>query len=204
MTLSRQDSGQKNPIEEAIRTRRSARRFADRDIEPGVVERLIEAATWAPSAGNLQPWRFFAVRGEAWKTALAEAALGQRFVAQAPVVVVVCAEPGRSATRYGERGRMLYCLQDTAAATQNLLLAAAALGIGSCWVGAFDEEAVSRALGLPPGFRPVAIIPLGYPADGAIGGVDPGSITPGFAAPASVAGGARKRRPLAEVLQFLD
>ncbi|MCL6560259.1 MAG: nitroreductase family protein [Firmicutes bacterium] len=85
-------------------------------------------------------------------------------MAEAPVVVVVCAEPSRSAQYYGERGRHLYCLQDTAAATQNMLLAATAYGLGSCWVGAFDENQVRDCLGIPPERRPVALIPLGYAA----------------------------------------
>jgi nitroreductase len=85
------------------------------------------------------------------------------FLTQAPVVIVVCAVPARSGRRYRERGEKLYCLQDTAAAVQNILLAAAGSGIGTCWVGAFDEEGVRRVLGLGHDLRPVAMIPLGYP-----------------------------------------
>ncbi|RLF23588.1 MAG: nitroreductase family protein, partial [Thermoprotei archaeon] len=96
------------------------------------------------------------------------AALGQMWIAEAPVVVVVCANIPRTAWRYGERGRSLYCLQDTAAAIQNMLLAAHALGYGTCWVGAFDEEEVSRILGLPDHVRPVAIVPIGKPAESPI------------------------------------
>lgn len=95
---------------------------------------------------------------------LAAAALRQSFVAEAPVCIVICAEPERSARIYGARGRTLYCLQDTAAAAQNLLLAATALGLGTCWVGAFEEERVRACLELPGNLRPVAIIPVGYPA----------------------------------------
>jgi len=94
---------------------------------------------------------------------LAQAAGGQSFVAEAPVVIVVCADPARSAQRYRERGRTLYTYQDTAAATQNLLLAATDLGLGACWVGAFDTEGVSRALALPDGLIPVAMVPVGFP-----------------------------------------
>ena len=93
------------------------------------------------------------------------AAAHQEFVAEAPVVIVVCAVPGESARRYGERGRSLYSLQDTAAATQNILLAAAELGLGSCWVGAFEERAAATALGLPPAWRPVALVPVGHPLE---------------------------------------
>ena len=118
----------------------------------------------APSAGNCQPWHFVVVRSERTKGQLAEAAYSQWFVAEAPVVIVVCADPDRSARRYGSRGAQLYCLQDTAAATENILLAVTALDLGACWVGAFDERAASKALGLPTNLRPVAIVPIGYPA----------------------------------------
>jgi len=145
--------------------RRSVRDFdTERDVPSEMVTRVLQAAIRAPSAGNCQPWYFFVVRSPAVKRALAQAALNQWFLSQAPVVVVVCAEPERSAQRYGERGRRLYSLQDTAAATENLLLAAVASGLGACWVGAFDEEAASQALDLPPHLRPVAMIPIGYPA----------------------------------------
>lgn len=149
---------------EVIEERHSVRRFERRDVPEEMVERLLGAAIRAPSAGNCQPWRFFVVRRPEVKTALAEAAWGQYFVAQAPLIIVVCAEPQRSAGRYGRRGVELYCLQDTAAATTHILLAATALGLGACWVGAFDEQAAARALNLPAGLRPVALIPVGYPA----------------------------------------
>jgi nitroreductase len=93
---------------------------------------------------------------------LAKAAFGQSFLKEAPVDIVVCVEPERSATRYGERGAELYCFQDTAAAAQNILLMAEGLGLSTCWVGAFDEKAVSQILEIPSGRRPVAIIPVGY------------------------------------------
>jgi len=148
---------------EVIERRYSLRDFdPSRDVAPEDVEKILRAAIRAPSAGNLQPWFFAVVREEKKKEALARAA-NQRFIARAPVVVVVCADPDRSAMRYGERGVNLYCLQDTAAATENLLLAAVALGLGGCWVGAFHEEEATRALDLPSHLRPVAIVPLGYP-----------------------------------------
>ena len=125
----------------------------------------MEAARWAPSGGNLQPWRFVVVSAADRRRELASAALGQGFVAQAPVVIVVCAVPEESARHYGDRGRELYALQDTAAATENLLLAATGAGLGACWVGAFDEHRVRRVLGLDPGWRPVAVVPIGHPAE---------------------------------------
>jgi nitroreductase len=139
----------------------SCRSFAGTALSEADTEYLLEAARWAPSAGNRQPWRFVVVTAAATKALLATAAFGQEFVAQAPLVIVVCALPEESARRYGDRGRSLYCLQDTAAATQNILLAASERGLGSCWVGAFDEHAVARAIAAPPGWRPVAMVPVG-------------------------------------------
>jgi nitroreductase len=153
---------------QVIEERHSVRDFdTRRDVPPDMIERMLGAAIRAPSAGNCQPWHFVVVRSEQTKNQLAEAAYGQWFIADAPVVIVVCAEPARSAWRYGSRGVQLYCLQDTAAATEHILLAATALGLGACWVGAFDERAASKALNLSIDLRPVAIVPIGYPAAGA-------------------------------------
>ena len=168
----------------AMNTRRSVRAFQPTEVSPDAVTRLLEAAIRAPSAGNRQPWHFIVVRRKEVRQRLAEAAHGQDFVAQAPVVIVICAEPERSATRYGTRGKEVYCLQDTAAATEHILLAATALGLGTCWVGAFDEDAAAQALGLPARLRPVAMLPVGQ--------------TMGELSAASA------RRPLSEVVSFLD
>jgi nitroreductase len=134
------------------------------DVPPEMVERILEAAIQAPSAGNRQPWHFYVVRNLQVRQGLTAAAYGQEFIAQAPVAIVVCADAEQSAARYKKRGRELYCLQDTAAATEHILLAAVALGLGSCWVGAFDERHAARVLGLPRRHRPVAILPIGKPA----------------------------------------
>jgi nitroreductase len=147
-----------------IEQRHSIRAFATSPVSDEAVERILGAAIRAPSAGNRQPWHFLIVRNPRIKTALEVAAHGQSFVGEAPVVIVVCAEPERSAARYGNRGRELYCLQDTAAAVEHILLAAAALGLGACWVGAFDEAAAAKAVQLPSHLRPVALVPLGVPA----------------------------------------
>lgn len=150
-----------------IRSRRSVRRFdADAGAVPDeVVDELLEAMRWAPSAGNAQPWRAYVVRDEATRRRLAAAALGQAFVAEAPVTIVVAVELREARSAYGARGEELYCVQDSAAAIQNLLLAAHARGLGTCWVGAFRERSVAEALGLPAAERPVAIVPVGRPAE---------------------------------------
>ncbi len=150
---------------QVIRRRHSVRDYAaDQEVSADLVTGLLSAAIEAPSAGNRQSWHFVVVRSEGVRAALGHAAGDQMFIATAPVVIVVCADPARSAARYRERGRSLYTFQDTAAAAENLLLAATDLGLGACWVGAFDEQGVRQALSLRRELVPVAIIPVGYPA----------------------------------------
>lgn len=148
----------------SILERQSCRSFRPDELPAEHLDLLLECLRWAPSAGNMQPWRFYVVKDAARKQGLVQAAFGQKFIGDAPVVIVVCAVPEESSARYGQRGATLYCLQDTAAAVQNLLLAATALGYGTCWIGAFDESAAAKALNLPPGQRPVAMVPVGRPA----------------------------------------
>lgn len=146
---------------DAIKARRSIRRFKSDEIEDSVIKEIIELGNLAPSAGNLQPRDFVVVREQETKERLAHAALNQNFVAEAPVVIVVCANI-RRVSPYGRRGMGLYCIQDSAAAIQNMLLVIVDKGLGCCWVGAFDENAVSNILGLPAHVRPVALLPIGY------------------------------------------
>jgi len=149
---------------EAIKGRRSVRAFkSDKNVSEKTVEELIDAARWAPSAGNIQPWEFIVVRKPETKSRLAEAAFKQSFIDEAPVVIVVCADENRSSLGYGQRGKTFYCIQDTAAAIQNIHLAAYSLGLGTCWVGAFEEEGAREILKIPQGIRPVALIPVGHP-----------------------------------------
>lgn len=152
-------------IFEAMEKRHSVRSFdASRDVAPELVEELLRCACMAPTAGNVQPWRFYVVRDPGVKEELARAALGQSYVSMAPLDIVVCADLEAHAASYGKRGVELYSIQDTAAAVENILLTATSLGLGACWVGAFREEEAARALDLPKGIRPLAIIPVGYPA----------------------------------------
>lgn len=149
---------------EVILKRRSVRAFKPDPIPEETLRLLLESACWAGSAGNLQPWKFIVVTQGSLKGSLAGAA-SQPFLSQAPVIVVVIALPEQAATVYGNRGRELYAIQDTASAAQNLLLAATSLELGSCWVGAFDEQKVKSLLKLGPDQRPVVMIPLGQPAE---------------------------------------
>jgi nitroreductase len=157
----------KNPTDifSIIQKRRSVRSFTSDPISPEHIEQMQEALRWAPSAGNRQPWHFYFVFAKETRKGLAAAAFNQDFISQAPLAVVVCALPGKSASRYGKRGQELYVYQDTAAAVQNLLLLATSLGYGTCWVGAFDENRVKLVLRLPEEIRPVAIIPIGQAAE---------------------------------------
>ncbi|NWF95317.1 MAG: nitroreductase family protein [Candidatus Thorarchaeota archaeon] len=148
---------------ETLKARTSIRSFENVSIPDSDIQRIIEAGVSAPSAGNRQPWRVVIVTDKAVKEALAKGAFGQTFVASAPVVLAVCGVPEESAERYGNRGRDLYVFQDTAALTQNILLAAHAMGYGTCWVGAFDDEEVARVLRTPSSVRPMALIPIGVP-----------------------------------------
>jgi len=143
----------------------SCRSFDTAPLDREAVNAVLEAARWAPNGGNLQPWRFVVVLDSDRRRALAGAAYGQSFLALAPVVITVCAVPDESASKYGPRGRELYCLQDTAAAAENILRGAAGRGLGSCWVGAFDEAAIRRVLDLPRSWRPVAHSALGRSAE---------------------------------------
>jgi len=153
-------------IIDIIKNRRSVREFKDQEIPGSAIDVLIEALRWAPSAGNLQSRKFYFVFNEAIRNKLAQAGLRSDFVsfiARAPLVVVGCADL-RIASRYGERGTELYCIQDTAASVQNLLLAAHDQGLGTCWVGAFKEEEVKKILEMQDYLRPVVLVPVGYPA----------------------------------------
>ncbi|MDF1614917.1 nitroreductase family protein [Desulfurivibrio dismutans] len=150
-------------ILETIKNRRSIRKFRPEPVPAELVDRLQQALIWAPSAGNLQARKFFFVYNEQLKNELAAAALNQRFVAAAPLVIVACADRAIE-SRYGARGINLYAVQDVAASLMGMMLLAHDEGLGSVWVGAFHEDEISRLLDLPPNLIPVAMAPMGYPA----------------------------------------
>ncbi len=153
-------------IVETINSRRSIRNFdKTRDISEKIVLEILELANQAPSAGNLQARDFIVVRDIKNKNLLAQVAYGQNFIAAAPVVIVVCANQKRSGSHYGPRGRTLYCIQDSDAAIENILLVTHSFGFGACWIGAFDEGLAAEVLETPSHVRPVAIIPIGYPTE---------------------------------------
>ncbi len=153
-------------LDEAIRSRRSVRRFTDEPVPQEIILKLLDQARWAPHASECQ--RFVVVRDQQRKERLAEAAR-QKWIASAPVIIVVGAELGMrpelawrwDAAHWWE----LFPIQDTAAAIQTLMLAATAEGLGTCWIGSFNEGETARIVELPFPVRPVAIVVLGHPAD---------------------------------------
>lgn len=147
----------------AVRERRSIRNFQKRNIPGELIDRLMEALIWAPSAGNLQARKFYFVKNEKLRNRIAAAALNQSFIAEAPLVIVACTD-SRISQKYGERGVNLYSIQDVALSIMGMMLVAHENGLGSVWVGAFREEEIARILALPRHLRPVSIVPIGYPS----------------------------------------
>ena len=147
---------------ECIITRRSVRKYLDVPVEWDKIGTIMEAGKAAPSSGNIQNWKFIVVVDKEKRKAIAEACLQQNWMATAPVHIIVVAEAKKGEQFYGIRGERLYSVQNCAAATQNMLLMAHALGLGSCWVGAFVEEKLKTILSIPENVRPQSIITMGY------------------------------------------
>jgi nitroreductase len=145
-----------------IVNRRSTRRYSKRDVRDGLILKMVEAASHAPSAGNYQPWEFIIVRDQKIRENLVDACYNQAWMLTAPVIIVACTNCKIAGAIYQERGLRLYGTQATAAAIQNMLLEAEALGVSTCWVGTFGEALVSRILDCPDYIRPCAIITIGY------------------------------------------
>ncbi|MBW2992299.1 nitroreductase family protein [Candidatus Woesearchaeota archaeon] len=150
---------------ECIKTRRSVRKFLDKPVSWDDICTIIDAGRMAPSAGNLQSWKFIVVEDKDPKEQIAKACVDQLWIKDAPYIIVIVSEPEKMKRFYDVRGERLYSVQSCAAAAQNMLLAAHNLGLGSCWIGAFDEEKVKTILGCPAETRPQVIIPVGYPAE---------------------------------------
>lgn len=146
-------------VMEAVQKRFSVRQYRDQAVEPEKLLRVLEAARLAPSASNRQVWRFVVVEEPGRREALAAAA-GQAFVGQAPIVIAACAADATRVMRCG-----IPChIVDVAIALEHIALQATAEGLGTCWIGAFDQEAARAAIGAPPETVIVELMPLGYPA----------------------------------------
>lgn len=151
---------------QTVRHRHSVRRYqTDMPVEEAKLHAILETAIAAPSAGDRQAYRIVTVTEAGLRRGLSEAAGGQAFIAEAPVSLVFCADPERSAQEFGERGRRLFALQDTTIAAAYAQLAVVAAGMGSTWVGNFDADRVRRLLGLGADLEPLAILCVGYPAE---------------------------------------
>ena len=158
---------------EAIKTRRSVRNYSDRAVEPEKLQAVLEAAQQAPSWANMQCWRFVVVQSQEAKEKLAELSYveaffapkgyrsnpAQKALAEAPIVLVACGVPGDSGELRGQQ----YYLADIGIAAENIMLAAHNVGLGTVFVGVFDEEGVAELLDIPPEIRIVGLFPLGYP-----------------------------------------
>lgn len=165
---------------EAIKTRRSIRKFSDQPVEPEKLQAVLEAVQQAPSWSNRQCWSLVVVQDQDLRNRISELSFVESFfatygyksnpaqkgLAQAPIVLVACADPQQSGDLRGEQ----YYMADLGIATQNLMLAAHDLGLGTVFVGVFDEEQLKSLLGIPANIRIVGLFPLGYPAGEAKGG----------------------------------
>ncbi len=148
-------------VQKAIQSRQSVREYHPRDVEEDKLVRILESGRLSPSAGNRQERRFVVVRDARKRQLLSEAARNQKFVAEAPVVIAACSVE----TEYVMAcGQLAYPI-DTAIAVDHMTLQAVEEGLGTCWVGAFDEKKVKGILNIPSGVRVVQLMTLGYPSD---------------------------------------
>ncbi len=144
---------------EARKTRRSIRSYKEKEIEEEKLEIVLEAARLAPSARNVQEWKFIVVKDKDTRKKLAVAAKDQKFVGEAPVVIAACAVETQHTMSCGQ---LCYPI-DLAIAVEHMTLKAVEEGLGSCWIGAFREDEVKKILGIPEKVRVVALLPVGYP-----------------------------------------
>lgn len=150
-------------IFQTIRNRRSIRKYKDTPVEMETIQQILDAARLAPSWKNMQCWRFLVLTDPEQRAKTVDAFPddnpGKKAIAGAPVVIVVCADPRESGVENG----IEYYIADTAIAFEHLCLAAYALGLGTCWMGWYNEERIKQALGIPAAIRIIGLTPLGYP-----------------------------------------
>ena len=151
-------------LDECIKKRVSVKSYLDKDVPNEVIGLILEAGSLAPSAGNLQNWKFVIVRDKEKKQEIAQASKNQNWMNQAPVFIVVCNDKKLITEMYGKRGE-LYSSQDCAIAAQNIMLKTVELGLSSCWIGSFDVEAIQRILKIPDDVTPELILTIGYSAE---------------------------------------
>ena len=149
-------------FELVLKKRRMVRSFKDRQVGDAQIVRILKNAHRAPSAGFLQQQELVVIKNKETKAKLAEAAVSQDFIAQAPAVIVVCSNTDRVVKRYGDRGVNFYSIIDGAFASMLILLTVVNEGLAACFVGAFNDNEVSKILKLPKHVKPIGIIPVGY------------------------------------------
>ena len=149
---------------EVIKKRRSTRKFTNDPVSREQIIKMLEAAIAAPNACNMQSWHFYVITDKKVRARLAEEKAVTDWATTAPVMFVVCTDATAITARFGERADKLFAVQDNAAAIENLLLCAADLGLGGCFMGAFDEAKCREIVGVKPEHRPVAVVPVGVPA----------------------------------------
>jgi len=148
-------------LDTVIQNRRSIRSYSPMSPPDRDIEKIVQAAELAPTAGNLKARKIFTIKGQSRRKELMEASLHQTWICEAPFLLLFCADR-KAIEEYGDRGKDLYCVQDASIAASFAMLKATDLGLATCWVGAFDEEKVTEAAGLPSYLRPVAILAVGY------------------------------------------
>src|SRR3989344_9098526 len=148
-------------LDNSINQRFSVKSFTDKKVGLDAVTNLLEAGGKAPSAGNLQDWRFIVVTDDNKRDELARACMDQAWIGQAPVLIVVCSDLTNLRRFYGERAEV-YGIEDCSAATQNILLKATDMGINATWISAFDDYEIMRILRIPETCKVVSVIAIGY------------------------------------------
>ncbi|MEK6646408.1 MAG: nitroreductase family protein [Candidatus Firestonebacteria bacterium] len=158
------------PLMEIIRKRKSVRKYIDTPVEKEKIEAIIEAARLAPSSSNTQPWRFIAVLDKTVLSEIKAKGLGgivpNKWASTTPAVIVACAELNIITHRIGATIKNIdYHLIDLGIATEHLILRATELGLGTCWIGWFNEKEIKKTLNIPTTVQVISLITIGYYED---------------------------------------
>lgn len=144
-----------------ILERRTIRALKYTDVSDDHINLMLECMQAAPNAGNVEPWFFVVIKNQNLKNKLCQLSFDQKAIENGGVLFVICSDPSISKAKYGEIGETLFCLQDTAAAVQNLLLVSHSLGYGAVWIGTIHQKEIAITLELPTNLIPVAIVAVG-------------------------------------------
>lgn len=151
-------------LKEVIESRYSVRKFQDKEVSMDIIAKILSHARLAPSSGNTQCWKFIIIADKSKKADISKACLEQSWIASAPVLVVVCNQYSKVTSLYGKLGE-IFSIQDCAIISSYIQLLAVDHGLGSCWIGAFDGNALKNTLQIPDDVNPDIVLALGYPAD---------------------------------------